>query len=233
MTNSLEEGKTKTETDTIISLQFFIKIAPNLCKYLKARRTKPLTAARDQILSPPRIGRNAPQTLESIFTRKRNDRDSTQAVIHKVRRTDSADKGSAVVRKIRRTDSVDKGSTTATSSGTGTAPVTPSFTLAHQVSPNSKTPRGRLQSNRGRASRVDHVARDTGPMMPQQGAFPVSKRGRGQRNVSSRGGRVSSRGGRVGADGNGVPRRLDIPVRYDNQSSIHSVVIGSLPPRLN
>ena len=171
------------------------------------RSTKSSRTAKDQILSPPRIGRfpqqNATSNMESIFCGKRSERDNLT----------NANEG--VVLKSRG----DNASTTTSSTGIFTqSPITPSFILTNQVSPTSLPPRGRLQSNRGRSRRGDGVV-----TVSQQTSYPISKRGRGRR--------VSSRGGRVGNDGLGIPRKLDIPIRYSDQSA--SPLVESLPPRAN
>jgi len=144
--------------------EFFIHVAPNLMKYLKPLNSiRSLQAVQDQILSPPRIGRlnskNAnSRPLDAIFCGKRKEQESSVA---------GCDESGIAVESQNVNSSV---------SGGPTSPVTPSFTLANHVSPNNIiSPRGRLQSNRGKGKVVI--------------MFPVSKRGRRTANVSSRGGR--------------------------------------------
>lgn len=153
--------------------EFFIKIAPNLCKYVKPsskNNSKSSKSTKDEILSPPRIGRFSHQKISShidpIFSQQRISDGRGDVVLN-----------SGIL---------------------NLSPVTPSFILTNQVSPNSPQPRGRLQSNRGRPNRAERL-RDYKRTL----AFPVSKRGRSKRNVSSR-------GGRIGTDGLGIPRKLHL-----------------------
>ena len=123
--------------------------------------------ARDQILSPPRIGRfgqqNVASGMESIFN-GRNTNDVPTNIVSRAKLES------------------EKTSFRLTS-------FSPSFTLVNDVSPNTQVPRGALQSNRGRSPRAKPTSLGKREIPFQAAAFPVSKRGRGRRNVSSRGGR--------------------------------------------
>lgn len=182
---------------SIISDQFFIKVAPNLTKYLTPRkRIRSLQSVQDEILSPPRIGRlnkqNVnPRPLDSIFCGKRKEQESPVE-----------DENGIVIAAEDNNASDGKGVT---------SPVTPSFTLANQVSPNSEiSPRGRLQSSRGRAKMVSNGAPNMRIM------FPVSKRGRRSTNVSSRGGR-------------GGGTEFGVRLKYDDQPTPSAIRV--FPPR--
>jgi len=210
--------------------EFFIEIAPNLCKYMTARKEGASSSdSDDQIASPPRLGRLG-SALNSVLSGKRKDPE-----------------GSNMNGGVPSNES-------------SAAPVTPSFTLASQVSPNASTstqaltpqaayiisnipdknsshdnipfPRLRLQSNRGGrvASSRGRVGmmmeRPFRPMSPPHipshdkshtpaatRSYPISKRGRRSINVSTRGGRGKSTGTHC------IPRQLSIPIKYDTISS--------------
>jgi len=170
-----------------------MRVAPNLTKYLTPRKSiRSLQSVQNEILSPPRIGRLIkkhvnPRPLDSIFCGKRKEQESPVHV---------GDKDGIVIAAEGNNASDGKGVT---------SPVTPSFTLANQVSPNSEiSPRGRLQSSRGRAKMVNNS--------DMKFMFPVSKRGRRSTNVSSRGGR-----------GGGMQ------LKYDDQPSPSAIIM--FPPR--
>ena len=168
--------------------------------------TSSIPSKASNILSPPRIGRFPQQTtgpgMDSIFCGKRNADHLTN----------EADEGVVSVSSLRG-DTFSATRVRNTSSPFSS--VTPSFTLSNQVSPGSPvTARGRLQSNRGRSRRPGAPAIP----VPQHISYPVSKRGRGRRSFSSR-------GGRVGNDGLGIPRKLDLSPEFRNTPT--------LPPRAN
>jgi len=168
------------------SHEFFIKIAPNLLKYMNPchrLQNGPPSASIDAIVSPPRIGRlsngpSATNPLDDVFSgNKRKIPDNTSSNQDS---TDVAEISESDPKKTR-TDSqnCEKESTSSTTTlgNEMESPVTPVFTLANQVSPPNSAatpkaivadsssaiqspsvqPRPRLQSNRGGSSKRSSV----------------------------------------------------------------------------
>jgi hypothetical protein len=186
----------------IVDQQFFIKIAPELCRYMKAAKRKDIKRPHEaNLVSPPRRSHKRKHSSQSSSS-NHSYKEFPSKRGYKENREEASSPGNnrSDPRGVR-FDS-DNSPVIQTNYGrhrqTYESPTTNIDMQLNYVSPSSQTssnvvtPRLSLKSNRGGSRAFPRVANfenkvSSASSSNHRSAYPVSTRGRGNRNVSSRG----------------------------------------------